>query len=125
MAVVSNFAKWIIGDDEEDDFIEENEMEEKPSNAVKFKSDFKTSVVFSNPSDFSGAREIADAIDEQKIVITNMRACTHATIQRIVDFISGVSYANHASIRMIAENVWVIIPMDVNTFVTNNTEEKF
>ena len=52
-------------------------------------------VVLVKPDRFEDVTAIADHLNEGKTVVLNLEESLHDTSRRIVDFLSGVAYANH------------------------------
>jgi len=71
--------------------------------------------VFKKLSEFSAAREAADSINEKKLVIINLEGADSASSRRIIDFLSGVAYANSAALSRAAAGVFVITPYFADT----------
>ena len=71
--------------------------------------------VFSKIDQFSAARDVADSINEKKLVVVNLEDATKETARRIVDFLSGVAYANSATLSRIASSTFVVTPYFVET----------
>ena len=65
-------------------------------------------------SDFEDVTMIADHLNAKKSVVLNLEAANRETSRRIIDFISGVAYANKGSIRRVANSTFMIAPSDVD-----------
>ena len=55
----------------------------------------KPHVVFQKIDRFEEVGEVADILNEKRIVILNLETCPNDVSQRIIDFLYGVAYANH------------------------------
>ncbi len=71
-------------------------------------------VVLVKPERFDDVPSIADNLNEGKTVVLNLEMTDRDTSRRIVDFISGVAYANHGNIRRVANNTFIIVPSEVD-----------
>ena len=60
-------------------------------------------IVLARPNDFSEVKSIGGEINEQKTVLLNLETVKSDDAKRILDFISGVAYANGAEIKMMAQ----------------------
>ncbi|MBO5859204.1 MAG: cell division protein SepF, partial [Clostridia bacterium] len=57
--------------------------------------------------------EVADILNDKRIVILNLETCPNDVSQRIIDFLYGVAYANHGDFRKIAGRAYIITPYNV------------
>lgn len=71
-------------------------------------------VVLVKPERFDDVPAIADHLNDKKTVVLNLEAADRDTSRRIIDFISGVTYANHGNIRKVANSTYIIVPTDVD-----------
>lgn len=71
-------------------------------------------VVIVKPDHFEDVTMIADHLNAKKSVVLNLEAANRETSRRIIDFISGVAYANKGSIRRVANSTFMIAPADVD-----------
>ena len=51
------------------------------------------------PNDFSEVKSIGDDINDQKTVLLNLETVKSEDAKRILDFLSGVAYANQADMK--------------------------
>ncbi len=56
---------------------------------------------------------VADLLDEKIIVILNLETCPNDVSVRIIDFLSGVAYANRGEMKRIAGRAYIITPINV------------
>ena len=73
------------------------------------------------PKSFDHAQEVANSLRDKIPVIINFEETEHETAKRIVDFISGTTYALNGVIKKVSENVFVCAPNNVT--VTYTEEE--
>lgn len=59
-------------------------------------------------------RTIADELMQKNMVVVNLETTEKDVARRIVDFLSGVAYANNGKIKRIATSTFVIIPFNVD-----------
>lgn len=71
-------------------------------------------VVLVKPERFDDVPSIADHLNEKKTVVLNLEAADRDVSRRIIDFLSGVAYANHGNIRKIANSTFIIVPTEVD-----------
>ena len=70
-------------------------------------------IVLARPMDFSEVRSIGDDINAYKTVILNLEMVKSDDAKRILDFLSGVAYANKAQIKMMAQKTFAIMSKNV------------
>ena len=70
-------------------------------------------VVFQKIDRFEEVAEVADILNEKRIVILNLETCPNDASQRIIDFLYGVAYANHGVFKKVAGRAYIITPYSV------------
>ncbi len=71
-------------------------------------------VVLVKPDRFEDVTSIADHLNAKKTVVLNLEAANRDVSRRIIDFLSGVAYANNGNIRKVANSTFIIVPTDVD-----------
>jgi len=71
-------------------------------------------VVLVKPEKFDDASSIADSLNAKKTVVLNLEATSKEVSRRLVDFLSGVAYANNGQIKKIANSTFIITPFNVD-----------
>ena len=71
-------------------------------------------VVLVKPERFEAAAEIADHIRERRSVVLNLEEAPKDVARRLVDFLSGVAYANNGQIKRVANSTFIITPYNVD-----------
>lgn len=71
-------------------------------------------VVLVKPDRFEDVSAIADHLNDKKTVVLNLESCERDVSRRIIDFLSGVAYANHGNIRKVAVCTFIIVPTEVD-----------
>lgn len=122
-SVLDSIKNFLIGEEEGEDYEplvdEENEVEtvdvaqERRNREVKINTTATVQIVLSRPTDFSEVKSIGDDLNHQKTVLLNLEQVKAEDAKRIMDFLSGVAYANGASIKMTASKTFVIMPKNV------------
>lgn len=74
----------------------------------------KLQVVLTKPEKFSDAREIADNLNEKRTIVLNLESTSKDEALRLLDFLSGVAYANDGEIKKIAKSTFIITPYNVD-----------
>ena len=89
---------------------------QKPSdNVVDFSSKSRSGnakVILAKPSmfDIETARDIARHINQQRLVLLNMEQVSDNDVRRMIDFLSGVVFANNGKISCISNKTFVMLP---------------
>ena len=75
----------------------------------------KQEVVLFHPSNFNDTSKAADDLRSKKVVILNLENVDKAMARRVVDFLSGCSYALDGKVRKVAQSTYLFCPysMDV------------
>jgi cell division inhibitor SepF len=71
-------------------------------------------VVLVKPDRFETASEIADHLREKRSVVLNLESANKEISRRLVDFLSGVAYAQDGKIKRIASGTYIITPYNVD-----------
>jgi len=71
-------------------------------------------VVLVKPERFEAAAEIADHLRERRTVVLNLEQTNKDIARRLVDFLSGVAYAQDGKIKKVAVNTYLITPYNVD-----------
>ena len=79
-------------------------------------------VVLIKPERFETAAEIADHLRGRRTVLMNLEEAPKDITRRLVDFLSGVTYAIDGNIRKVASNTYILTPPGVN-LVGNQMDE--
>ncbi|MBQ7491409.1 MAG: cell division protein SepF [Clostridia bacterium] len=138
MSFMDDLKRWAKGEDEED---EEEELEAvgNPgrSRAVKTEEDnsipmtdfrrsagsnkvvninatTQLSVVLVKPEKFENAVDVADHLREKRTVVLNLEQTNKDVARRLVDFLSGVTYAQDGKIKKVANSTFIITPYNVD-----------
>ncbi len=70
-------------------------------------------VVLVKPERFDDSSSIADHLNAKRTVVLNLESASKDVSRRILDFLSGVAYANEGQIKKVANCTFIIIPYNV------------
>lgn len=70
-------------------------------------------MILVKPEAFEDASGIADHLNSRRAVVLNLENATKELSRRLVDFLSGVAYANNGQIKRVANNAFLITPANV------------
>ena len=92
-----------------------DELEARRSNkVVNIRAATQLQVVLVKPERFENASEIADHLREKRTVVLNLESTNKDIARRLLDFLSGVAYANEGKIKKVAISTYIITPYNVD-----------
>ena len=113
-------------EDEEDDGYEEDfapvsaakepardrdiDRDRRNNKVVNIHTTTQLQVVLVNPTRFENASEIADHLRDKRTVVLNLEQTDKNIARRLIDFLSGVAYANEGTIKKVALSTYIITP---------------
>ena len=71
-------------------------------------------VVLVKPERFEDASAIADQLNAKRTVVLNLESTNKQVSRRLIDFLSGVAYANNGQIKRVATSTFIITPYNVD-----------
>ena len=71
-------------------------------------------VVLVKPERFDDAAAIADQLNAKRTVVLNLESTNKEVSRRLIDFLSGVAYANNGQIKRVATSTFIITPYNVD-----------
>ena len=134
MSLMENLKKFVRGDEEEDDESLEDFLpargrsktyEKESGNmgyattrnnekVVNIHTTTQLSVVLVKPDRFENAAEIAEHLKDKRTVVLNLEQTNREIARRLIDFLSGVAYANEGKIKKVANSTYIITPYNVD-----------
>ncbi len=107
--------------DEEDEYEEVSSYSSSSSQrnsrnkVVNISATAKLKVAIFRPETFGEeTRAIADELKKTHTVVLNLEETKKDISRRIIDFLSGVAYANRGKIKRVATSTFIIIPNNVD-----------
>ena len=73
----------------------------------------QVNMVIVKSADYSDARTVADHILANRAVLLNLENCNKEMAQRILDFLSGVVYAQGGDLQRVAHSTYAVTPRNV------------
>ena len=111
--------------------VQEEEPEEnrqQADNVVDFKNKAKTAsqmkVMVIEPVSFDDAQQVADHIRNHKPIVVNFENTNGDIAKRIIDFISGTTYALSGDIKKVGKNVFMCAPDNVSVNFSEETKKQ-
>lgn len=80
----------------------------------------KMKVVVIDPKTFDDAQQVANCLKDRKPVVINFESTDGEAAKRIIDFISGTTYALGGEIKKVSHNVFLCAPSNVNVAYTQD-----
>ena len=128
MSILDELKKWTHPyedeDEEYDDFEEparqsafedrKPRVEDRRNKVVNIHATTQLKVVLVKPEKFEDASAIADHLREKRTVVLNLESTNKDIARRLLDFLSGVAYANEGKIKKVAISTYIITPYNVD-----------
>ncbi len=80
-------------------------------------------VVLVKPEQFAEAQQIADNLKAKRTVVLNLESTNRDIARRLLDFLSGVAYADEGSIKRVANSTYIITPYNVDVLGADILDE--
>ena len=86
----------------------------RSNKVVNIRANTQLQVVLVKPEKFEDASAIADHLRERRTVVLNLESTKKDIARRLLDFLSGVAYANEGKIKKAAISTYIITPFNVD-----------
>ena len=93
----------------------EQDASRKGNKVVNIHATAQLQVVLVKPERFDDASTIADHLNAKRTVVLNLESSNKDVARRILDFLSGVAYANDGQIKKVANCTYIITPYNVGS----------
>ena len=140
MSFMDDLKRWAKGEDDDDEILEELEAvsagpgrsrtvkteedtglnipvtdfrRNSNNKVVNINATTQLSVVLVKPEKFENAVDIADHLRDKRTVVLNLEQTDKDVARRLIDFLSGVAYANEGTIKKVALSTYIITPYNV------------
>ena len=90
------------------------EQERRSNKVVNIHTTTQLQVVLVKPDRYENASEIADHLREKRTVVLNLESTNKDVARRLLDFLSGVTYAHGGKIKKVALSTYIITPYNVD-----------
>ena len=95
------------------DLDRDRDADRRGNKVVNIHTTTQLQVVLVSPSRFENASEIADHLRDKRTVVLNLEQTDKNVARRLIDFLSGVAYANEGTIKKVALSTYIITPYNV------------
>jgi len=92
----------------------ESRFSNNSDNVVNIHTTAQLQVVLAKPETFEEAKKIADNLNQKRTVVLNLEAANRDIALRIIDFLTGVAYANDGNLKKVAKAIFIITPYNVD-----------
>lgn len=97
----------------------EREYQEPPRRStggkvVNIHATTQLQVVLVKPDRYENASEIADHLRDKRTVVLNLEKTQKDVARRLLDFLSGVAYAQEGKIKKVALQTYIVTPYNVD-----------
>lgn len=129
MSILDELKKWTHPyedeDEEYDDFDDTSrrdtvfedrrpKAEDRRNKVVNIHATTQLKVVLVKPERFEEAASIGDNLNAKRTVVLNLESTNRDIARRLLDFLSGVAYANNGQIKRVANSTYIITPYNVD-----------
>ena len=109
----------------EEEFVEDDEVKEdatredarpgrRSAQVLSIHSQKQMKVVVMEPHSFEDAQNIADQLKNRRPVIVNLENAERNLAKRVVDFISGTTYALNGNMQKVGNGIFLFVPSNVD-----------
>ena len=92
----------------------QQEVKQHSNKVVNINATTQLQVVLVKPERFEDASTIADQLNAKRPVVLNLESTGKEVSRRLIDFLSGVAYANNGQIKRVATSTFIITPYNVD-----------
>lgn len=129
MSIIDELKKWTHPYEDEDEEFEDFEepphrepafddrktrVEDRRNKVVNIHATTQLKVVLVKPERFEEAASIGDNLNAKRTVVLNLESTNRDIARRLLDFLSGVAYANNGQIKRVANSTYIITPYNVD-----------
>ncbi len=91
-----------------------SDLDRRSNKVVNIHTTTQLQVVLVKPDRFENASDIADHLRDKRTVVLNLESTRKDIARRLLDFLSGVAYANEGKIKKVALSTYIITPYNVD-----------
>lgn len=95
-------------------FEEDKTSSKRGNKVVNIHATTQLQVILVKPEQFEDASGIADHLNAKRTVVLNLESANKELSRRLIDFLSGVAYANNGQIKRVANSTFIITPYNVD-----------
>lgn len=99
---------------DQDGYAQQETAKQHNNKVVNINATTQLQVVLVKPERFDDASTIADQLNAKRTVVLNLESTGKEVSRRLIDFLSGVAYANNGQIKRVATSTFIITPYNVD-----------
>ena len=88
-------------------------LEDRRNKVVNIHATTQIQVVLVKPKRYDNAAEIANHLRDKRTVVLNLEETDENVARRLLDFLSGVAYAQEGEIKKVAKQTFLVTPYNV------------
>lgn len=92
----------------------DTEDEGRKNNVLNIRANTQVKVVVASPRQYEEVESIANHLCEKRTVVINLENTADDVSRRVLDFLSGVAYANDGRVRRVADKAYMVTPFNVD-----------
>lgn len=131
MAKIMDKVLGLMGFEEEEvevyEDVNQNEDDKKKKGALfSLPNQKQMKVIVMEPSKFDEVQGVADNLKNRRSIIVNLENVDKDLSRRIVDFVSGTTYALNGNIEKVGTDIFLFVPsnVDVSSELQSHEREK-
>ncbi len=93
--------------------VSQSQADKRSNKVVNIHATTQLQVVLVKPERFEDASSIADHLNAKRTIVLNLESANKDVTRRLIDFLSGVAYANNGQIKRVANSTYIITPYNV------------
>lgn len=101
---------------------EEQRLSKRKGTVVNLHTQRQVQVVLAEPKSYDEVQDIADNLKNQRTVIVNLENTDADLSRRVIDFMSGTTYALNGSVQKVGKNIFLFVPNNVE--ITNELKQQ-
>ncbi|MGE5415521.1 MAG: cell division protein SepF [Acidobacteriota bacterium] len=118
VGIMENVWKWLgVSDVTEEEIIElplpDDKKIDRKGNLISLQTAKAIKVMVCEPTGFEEAQAVADNLKNRRQVILNLEQTPPDVSQRIIDFVSGTTYALDGHTQKLGEHIFLFAPSNV------------
>ena len=125
------FEEETVGEDERNSENRLREEDEVPAGRRKgqvlnLHAQRQLKVLVAEPKVFDDVQALADSMKNRRPVIVNLEKADPTLAKRVVDFISGATYALNGSLQKVGSGIYLVVPnnMDIDSELGDQIKER-
>ena len=112
----------LADEEQEQEYEKQSRVGKNKGTVISLHTKRQTQVVIAEPSSYDQVQEIADNLKNHRPVIVNLESADVDLARRVVDFLSGTTYALNGSMQKVGQNIFLFVPNNID--IANELKEQ-